>query len=328
MNKSIECIDCGTEYCPCKLAESGECLVCSQCQGKTFCDCLNWKGVCVYQEFINNGNKAKEARKTYECLVTELIKFSNDLYMIKFRTTHKIALDLAKPGSYVFVRTEKNNYFDIPISVMKSDIENDIVTIMIEIRGIKTSKIRETMVDENIIIRAPYWNGVFGLANINKQKQSKCLILSRGIGIAPMMPVLNKFLKNDCEVKVVVDKSPFDDKILKSILEQFPTKIEESDILEKGKITDYAKIIIKDLLKGGLRHIHVSGADILTYEVINYLHEIGRDDITLSCCNNFKICCGEGICGACTVRYAGHRVRHFCKEQSDPRSIFEGRRFI
>jgi hypothetical protein len=40
------------------------------------------------------------------------------------------------------------------------------------------------------------------------------------------------------------------------------------------------------------------------------------------------MCCGEGICGACTSRFSGHRVKRFCKEQADPRIIFEGRRFI
>ena len=70
IKEAVECIDLGTEYCPCKLAEQGQCLICSQCQGECFWDCLNWKGVCVYQELYNNGNKAKEGRKTYDCTVT------------------------------------------------------------------------------------------------------------------------------------------------------------------------------------------------------------------------------------------------------------------
>ena len=67
---------------------------------------------------------------------------------------------------------------------------------------------------------------------------------------------------------------------------------------------------------------------MLTYRVIEYLDELNRKDILLSCCNNFKMCCGEGICGACTARYAGHKVKRFCKLQTEPRNIFEGRRLI
>lgn len=60
-----DCIDAGSEYCPCHLAETGDCILCSQLSGKKFCDCINWKGVCIYQEFIWNGKKAKEERETY-----------------------------------------------------------------------------------------------------------------------------------------------------------------------------------------------------------------------------------------------------------------------
>ena len=62
MKEYANCIDCGTEFCPCKLAETGECILCSQLQGEHFCDCLNWNGVCIYQELYNNGMKAKKGR--------------------------------------------------------------------------------------------------------------------------------------------------------------------------------------------------------------------------------------------------------------------------
>lgn len=51
-----DCIDCGTENCPCYLAATGDCLVCSRLAGKDYCDC-NWKGVCIYNEFIQSGKK-------------------------------------------------------------------------------------------------------------------------------------------------------------------------------------------------------------------------------------------------------------------------------
>jgi len=328
IKEAIDCIDAGTEYCPCKLAEYGQCLICSQCQGKVFCDCLNWKGVCIYQELYNNGNKAKEGRKTYDCIVKDVINYNNNLIVIEFNAPHKVVLDLVKPGSYIFIRTDGNEYFDIPISIMNSDIENDIITIAVEIRGIKTTKLLNIKVNENIVIRGPYWNGVFGLENILAQKESKALILARGIGLAPMIPVVRKLLSQNNEVKVVIDKSYFEKNFANKLLENYKIEIFEKSLLDNGKLSDHAKVTIKDALKDGTRYIHVAGADILTYCVINYLNDINRNDVTLSCCNNFKMCCGEGICGACTSRFSGHRVKRFCKEQADPRNVFEGRRFI
>lgn len=327
-NEAVDCIDCGTEYCPCKLAENGECLICSQCQGKCFCDCLNWKGVCVYQELHNNDNKAHDSRKTYNCLIKDVIKFNNKLIMIKFKAPHKLVLDLVKPGSYIFIRTDVNNYFDIPISIMDSNFEDDIITVLIEIKGIKTNKLLNIKVSENIIIRGPYWNGVFGLKNIYAQTSSKALILSRGIGIAPMIPVIKKLSSQNNELKILVDEAPFDREISNTILKDFDINFHRSILLEKGKLSNYGKVVIKDALLKSTNYIHIAGPDILTYEVIQYLDDLDRKDVKLSCCNNFKLCCGEGICGACTVRFAGHKIRRFCKEQTDPRNIFEGRRFI
>lgn len=328
IKEAIDCIDAGTEYCPCKLAESGECLICSQCQGECFCDCLNWKGVCIYQELYNNGYKAKEGRKTYDCKVYHVKNYNNNMIMIKFKAPHKLVLDLAKPGSYIFIRTDENKYFDIPISIMNSDIENDIITIAVEIRGIKTNRLLNTKANQNIVIRGPYWNGVFGINNILAQKETKVLIIARGIGLAPMMPVIRKLEEQNNKLQLVIDKSPFEVNFASELLADYKIKISENLLLDQGKLSDHAKVIIKDALADGIKYIHIAGADILTYCVINYLNDINRNDVSLSCCNNFKMCCGEGICGACTSRFSGHRVKRFCKEQADPRSIFEGRRFI
>lgn len=112
-------------------------MICSQCQGQVFCDCLNWKGVCIYEELYNNSNKSKEGRKTFKCDVKEVLNYDNKVIVIRFEAPHKLIIDLVKPGSYVFIRTDENIYFDIPISIMNSDVENDIITISIEIRESK-----------------------------------------------------------------------------------------------------------------------------------------------------------------------------------------------
>ncbi len=288
IKEAVECIDLGTEYCPCKLAEQGQCLICSQCQGECFCDCLNWKGVCVYQELYNNGNKAKEGRKTYDCTVTEVTNYDDKVIMINFKAPHKLVLDLVKPGSYIFIRTDENNYFDIPISIMNSDIDNDILTVAVEMRGVKTNRLLNTKENENIVIRGPYWNGVFGLKNIKAQNNKKVLVLARGIGLAPMMPVIRRLISKGNKVTAALDIEPFSENFADKFLQEYDLEIKEKVLIEKGKLTEYAKVIIRDSLNEGVDYIHIAGADILTYDVIDYLKEIGRDDVTLSCCNNFK----------------------------------------
>ena len=327
--ETIDCIDAGTEFCPCHLAESGECILCSQLQGSHFCDCLKWKGVCIYQEFHDNGNKAKEQRKVYKCKVSEKVLYPDDVLLVKFEAPHKLVIDLARPGSFIFVRSEENVYFDVPISILDSDIETNIISIMIEIRGIKTKQLLNIEAGGNITIRGPYWNGVFGLKNIRKQKNNDTIVIARGIGMAPMIPVIKRLIENDNTVTLIVDKQPFKDIYVTEWLDKFNIVPQEMNLIEKGELSPEGKVAIKSLIKyNNISLIHIAGADILTYSVIDFLDSLEREDIDLSCCNNFKMCCGEGVCGSCTARFSGHRVKRFCKVQASPRGIFEGRRLI
>lgn len=329
MKEAVDCIDAGTEFCPCHLAESNECILCSQLQGSCFCDCLNWNGVCIYHEFINNGSNAKEGRKTFNCLVEKKVLYQNDVLLIKFKVPHKLAIDLVKPGSFIFIRTNENVYFDVPISILESNIETNIVTIMIEIRGIKTKKLLDIEEGGEITIRGPYWNGVFGLKNLNKQVNNNVLVIARGIGMAPMMPVIRKLSLNNNNINLILDKDPYKGNYVQEFLSEYNLNIIEESVLDKGELTDEVKVLIKSYIKEkNVSYIHLAGADILTVKIIEYLDNIEGDEVKLSCCNNIKMCCGEGVCGSCTARFSGHRVKRFCKVQADPRNVFEGRRFI
>lgn len=298
-------------------------------QGSHFCDCLNWKGVCIYQELHDNGNKAKEQRKTYTCKVCEKVLYPDDVLLIKFEAPHKLVIDLARPGSFIFIRSEENVYFDVPISILESDIETNIISIMIEIRGIKTKQLLNIDAGGNITIRGPYWNGVFGLKNIRKQKNNEALVIARGIGMAPMIPVINRLVENGNTVTLILDKQPFKEIYVSEWLDKLNIVPQEMNLIEKGELSPEGKVAIKSIVKyNNISLIHIAGADILTYSVIDFLDSLDRKDIDLSCCNNFKMCCGEGVCGSCTARFSGHRVKRFCKVQASPRGIFEGRRLI
>ena len=143
-----------------------------------------------------------------------------------------------------------------------------------------------------------------------------------------MIPVIRRLKLQDCNVSVGIDYSSLDKEFIDEFISKYDTKNNEINLLDKGELTKECKKLIKDSLDSGTNYIHTAGADILSLKVIEFLDSLNRKDVLLSCCNNFKMCCGEGICGACTARYKGHRVKRFCKVQTDPRSIFEERRLI
>lgn len=328
MLEKFTCIDLGTDYCPCHLAESEECILCSQLKGKKFCDCNNWNGVCVYSEFCNNKCKSKNGRKTYECKVLETKLYENNILFIKFKLSRAMAFELIKPGSYTFIRYANEGYFDTPISIMDTNPEEEWGKIIVKISGVKTKNLLNLKKDEYLKLRGPYFNGIFGITELNKLSNEKVLLIGRGIGLAPILPVLKKLSKDNNKITLLRDNGEFDEDFINIELNRYSIKIENGSFIENGEITNWAKEKIKQFIDNEGRHIHIGGADITTYKVIEYLDKINKNNIELSCCNNFKMSCGEGICGACTIKYTGDRVRRYCKYQTDPRTVFKGRWLI
>ncbi|MCM0648977.1 sulfide/dihydroorotate dehydrogenase-like FAD/NAD-binding protein [Clostridium swellfunianum] len=327
MNYEIrDCIDAGTEYCPCHLAETGDCLTCSQLNGKTFCDCINWKGVCIYQEYIWNSGKAKQGRKIYSCKVAKKETVEKNIIVISISAPHELVKNLVHPGSYVFLRTPKTSqFYDVPISIMETNVDDNLLTVAIEVKGPKTKSINLLKENDVILVRGPYWNGDLGLRNIYRSREGTSVIIARGIGMAPMVPVMKKLYSNGNNIIVVLDKANYKNIFINKYLELCNCTVINCNTLQNGVISEELKNILNNLFENEkINLIHCSGPDILNYKVLEYI----GDKVDFSCCNNAKMCCGEGVCGACSTRFKGHKVKKLCKVQIEPKYIFEGRRFI
>lgn len=325
MNYEIkDCIDAGTEYCPCNLAETGDCILCSQMQGKKFCDCTNWKGVCIYQEYVWNGNKPNKQRKITLCKIIKKQNIDKDIIAFTIIAKHKLVQELSVPGAFIFIRNpETNSYFDAPISIMDTDVVENTLTIAVELKGIKTKKLDELSEKDDLVVRGPYWNGVLGLKNVNNSKNGTSLILARGIGMAPMIPVMKKLYANGNKIIVAIDKANFKDVFIKDYLSMCNAELIECTSMVSGELSPELVEIIKKYSESS-NIVFCSGPDIFIRNVLDVI----SDDKNVACSNNAKMCCGEGVCGTCSTRYKGHVVKKLCKMQIDPRYIFKGRRLL
>ncbi|MDT8716560.1 sulfide/dihydroorotate dehydrogenase-like FAD/NAD-binding protein [Clostridium sp. 19966] len=328
MNHEIaNCIDSGTEYCPCHLAEVGECILCSRLSGKTFCDCNNWNGVCIYTEFINNSNKPKENRKNYICKVLDKAKIQQGTIEYTLSTPYKITQDLAYPGSFIFIRSPKTfQFYDTPISIMECNLEENWIKFVVEIKGIKTKNIEAIEKNDNMLIRGPFWNGIFGLKNIYSARDGVSIVIARAIGQAPAVPVIKKLHENGNRIIAILDDAVGKELFVNKYLEKYQCEVIRcSTIYEDGNLTKE----LKDLLTTITENEHVNllqcnGPDILNKNIAEFLD--GK--VKISCCNNAKMCCGQGVCGSCSTKYDGNITKRLCKLQVDPVKIFEGRRSI
>jgi len=304
-NQRWECIDAGSDYCPCYLAETMDCITCSHLKGKEFCDC-EWTGVCIYQAYIFEGNKKKGIREDIRVPIIEAKEYGDNVIIFTLKVPHTLARELKQPGAYVFIRSEKyNNFFDIPISIMDSDINRDLIKLAVEIHGVKTKKVKD--IKDYLTIRGPYWNGLLGLKNLKQMKDSNCLFLVRGIAQAPAILAINHLLRNNNTINLIIDKGNINYNFMK-----IHTKINElknCNLYEKTTID----FINKEISLKNYDLVFIGGSDHLKdtlYGSINKLNKI-KSVIT----NNNEICCGEGICGSCTIYDIDGMPIKTCKSQ-------------
>lgn len=286
-----ECIDAGSDYCPCYLAETMDCITCSHLKGKEFCDC-EWRGVCIYQAYIFEGNRKKEPREDIEAPIIETREYGENIIIFTLKIPHTLARELNQPGAYIFIRNEKfKHYFDIPISIMQVDTNKDLIRLAVEIHGVKTKTIKTAK--NHLLIRGPYWNGLLGLRHLKQTRDSNCLFVVRGIAQAPAILAVNYLLRNNNTVDLIIDTGTANYDFMEDYCEI--NEFKKCNLYESEGI----KLLDKQINSKKYSLVFIGTSDYLRenlYASNNKLKEI--KNVTT---NNNEICCGEGICGSCTI---------------------------
>lgn len=322
MFKFVDCIDAGTAYCPCELAVRGECIICSQLHGKEFCDCLNWKGTCMYQEFIWNGYRSREARQfeTFNIVKKEYLR--DDILKFDIKVSRRLARNLDNIGAFVFLKKPGDmEAYSTPISILKSDIVNNIITVVIKIAGIKTKVLCEC--EKEIMVKGPYWNGIQGQRYLKGLKNKSCLMLVRGIAAAPAVLAAKKLINNQNEVYVLLDRGRSRENFLKPYFTSLGCIVEDVSFFDKNcVIKDEYKNEIEQLLKKwNFKVVLSAGSDEFHYKMLNFINSIDKY-VNFATVNNSIMCCGEGICGSCQiVGFNNERIKS-CKQQYNPAEVF------
>lgn len=323
MFKFVDCIDAGTEYCPCYLAEKGECIICSQLRGKVFCDCLNWKGTCIFQEYTWNNNKAKKARDFKEYVLKSIDFLRDDLVVVEVFVNPYLAKQLNNIGAYVFLKKPQSPHcFAMPVSIMKSDIKNNIITMAIKILGVKTKDILECK--EKVEIKGPYWNGVQGQIFLKNLKNSEILISARGVAASPCVMVANKLKKHNNNVIVILDKGRSNENFAKKEFLDLGCKVYDVNMIDYSNYTlkdEFKKLINELMRKHDFKVTLSGGSDEFHRLYLNYIYSVNKN-LKFATVNNALMTCGEGVCGSCQLKLCNGQVIRGCKQQYNPAEVF------
>jgi hypothetical protein len=256
-------------------------------------------------EYQWHGRKSKNGRITVKAPVIHRKEIRKDLFLTELDVGSKLAQDLCRAGSFVFLRGNiENRFFDTPIAVISSDVEKGSIVVAVVVRGAKSKLISKS--HDWMYVRGPYWNGLFGYDFIKRTHHSRCLIVLGGISQASGALVANQMINNANEVNVLINSADtifieeyFNDRI----------KIFREAVLNIG----WMKLVNDMISSDGISCIY-SGGHNRQHELLGALIiESGRS-VNLATSNNNILHCGEGICGSCTQNNDGGPLRS-CKAQ-------------
>ena len=398
------CSDIGNNYCPCRLAELGACLQCkklmkdgqpaqdpaSLTQGAAGltqgCNNCNWEGVCIYNQFIQDDREITRIRRSRPMTVKDIKHYSDQLVVLVLHCGLGFAQQTLRPGSFVFCRaTDRDSEFDVPLSVLHSDIPRGEIHIALNPCGPKTtdliraagragfmeaagsmprieaidmgedSGIASAAGDKTLLVRGPYYSGLVGineLANVKganmkganvkganmkganmkganvKGDNKTCkgnLIIGKGLAIASGWSAgikaegwdgkgtkksFDNMAAADCpdhkdglQVRMLLDSDKLTTDFVKDYFGWFPVSaIENVNML---KDVEY--------IKKAMRRARDAGWRILLLVSPFYYKLLEGDRYEAAHPNHANMCCGEGICGACSYTDEKGETVRMCK---------------
>lgn len=355
------CADVGTRNCPCPLAETGDCLVCSRLSGARECSC-RWAGVCVYNEYMQNGSMVRTKRKARSTGILQRLRQGDDLLMLQLRVPRGFALEASRPGSFLFLKPPgAPEMTSVPVSVMAADVEHESLWVILKIISAKTKSLAAC--EDFLEMRGIYRSGLLGkgvagmldLHDPGISVRKRWLILTKGVGFAPAVNLI-RWAAGRVDIHVIADPEKVGDDVIR---QQFRAWRPEGHRNEGGRFRlefqTLAKLLEQPAAASPLQQtdsiataLHTSGSSA-TAPPATALHTSDSHDPDLNApclqqtdydrifllasdyyikrlsavmkippeklvfCNNFHLCCGEGICGACGHVDAEGNLRKMCK---------------
>lgn len=315
MKARLKCIDVNTPYCPCLLAETNHCVLCSHLQGKKFCDC-DWNGLCILNEKQWHPTmKITEDmifRQELEAKVVVKEKISENTYLISFEVNDELASALQKVGSFVFLRRlEDPQFFHFPVEIMQ--VSGTKITVVIGAIGPKSTRLIEDETGK-ILVRGPYFNGVFGQPWIDVISCGTILVVAGGLGQSPALPIIETLVVHHNQVVAILAPGQTGKIFIAEELSRLGVKVHEVQSFRKEGLSLIHELFISEACRPDL--VVSAGPDDQHKAIIKAMQAVNVN-LPLAATNNATMCCGEGICGSCDRLTKDHQKIRTCKVQTE-----------
>ena len=315
---AMKCIDINSPYCPCLLAETNHCTFCSHLKGEAVCDC-NWSGVCILYEkqwqakkknWIIDADAPVRMEADTEFILKE--KIAEHTYLLEFEVIPELAQALDRCGSFVFLRRPSDQqFYQFPVGVMR--VIGSHLQVVVETIGPKSAHL---LADNNnhVLVRGPYFNGIFSQPWIDNIVNGKILLITGGMGQPPALSIAHRLVKKNNDIKALVAPGRIGKVFIAGELTELGITVQEVASMRQFGMQALTELLTDS--KECPELIVSAGPDEQHYGVIAAM-QTAQINLPMAATNNATMCCGEGICGSCDRLTKDNKRVRTCKVQTE-----------
>lgn len=261
-------------------------------------------------------------RKARSTGILQRLRQGDDLLMLQLRVPRGFALEASRPGSFLFLKPPgAPEMTSVPVSVMAADVEHESLWVILKIISAKTKALAAC--EEFLEMRGIYRSGLLGkgvagmldLHDPGISVRKRWLILTKGVGFAPAVNLI-RWAAGRIDIHVIADPEKVGDDVIR---QQFRAWRPEAHRSEGGRFRlefqSLAKLLEQPAAASPLQQTDYDRIFLLASDYyikrLSAVMKIPPDKLVF--CNNFHLCCGEGICGACGHVDAEGNLRKMCK---------------
>lgn len=320
---NYRCVDIGSSGCPCVLMEAGQCYACTL--GRTGkCDCsADWQGVCPYNEFLQWAENPAAGRSLPQEFYAEIMgikNYSEQLAAVRLAVSRGFAWRCRKAGSFI---TASALGCRVPLSVMctgfcygKNENEGGVavggwIEIAVQPAGPKTGELLKKDMGNVWKIAGPFEAGLLNVERLNLEEP--LTVIAKGTAIAPFINIMYAQSRDKAYgTRLLIDTDKLTDDFLEDYLGNCTGINTESG---SGK-RPWERVSLAEDTEKILSAIDDSSQIMLLaspYYTEKYsgLRSGRKGDIITA--NHANMCCGAGICGACSFTDADGITVRRCK---------------
>jgi len=208
-----------------------------------------------------------------------------------------------KPGNFIVLRTDENGE-RIPLTIADADVKNGTITLVVQKAGVSTTKLCNMKPGDRISDLVGPLGKATKISNVGT-----VLACGGGVGIAPLLPIVEGFKKAGNRVICVLAGRSKDLIILEDQIKKWSDEVivmtDDGSYGKKGVVTVGAEEVIK---REEVNECIVIGPTVMM-KFTSLLTK--KYNIPTQASLNTIMVDGTGMCGACRVSVGG-KTRFTC----------------